>query len=127
MTLTFASSLFSAETKALPYGLTVVLAVIICVLTLLPQSMQPPSSHGFDKLYHVTAFAGLMLPIATLRPRALVWMIPAALLLGAGIEVIQPFVNRSRDLADFWADAVGVLIGSVLGFALHWFGVRKLR
>lgn len=125
--MTFASSLFSTETKALPYGLTALFAVIISVLTLLPQAMQPPNSGGFDKLYHVTAFAGLMLPIATLRPRALVWMIPAALLLGAGIEVIQPFVNRSRDLADFWADAVGVLVGSVFGFAVHWFGIRKHR
>jgi VanZ family protein len=57
----------------------------------------------------------------THRPQALVWMIPAALLYGAGIEIIQPYVNRSRDLADFLADGVGILAGSALGLAIFWF------
>jgi VanZ family protein len=94
---------------------------VIAALTLLPLPAPPLAIDGGDKVYHFIAFAGLMLPVATLRPKALVWMIPAALLFGASIEVLQPFVNRSRDLADFFADAAGVLAGSALGAALNRF------
>ena len=110
--------------RALAYGLTAMLALVISVLTLLPPAALLPHSGGADKLYHFIAFAGLMLPIAILRPLALVWMIPAALLFGGGIEIIQPFVNRGFELADFWADAVGVLAGSAIGLAVYWFRAR---
>jgi VanZ family protein len=106
--------------RVLAFGLTAMLAVVIIFLTLLKPA-SAPGPVGVDKVYHFITFAGLMLPVATLRPRALVWMIPAALLFGAGIEIIQPYVNRSRDLADFLADGVGVLAGSALGLAIFWF------
>jgi hypothetical protein len=54
-------------------------------------------------------------------------MIPAALLFGAGIEIIQPCVNRSRELADFVADGVGVLTGSTIGLVVNWFRFRSVR
>ena len=116
-----------ATQKALAYGLTATLAVIIAVLTLRPPSVPPPLPDGLDKVYHFIAFAALVLPIALLRPRALLWMIPAALLFGAGIEIIQPFVNRSRELADFVADGVGVLTGSTIGLVVNWLGFRNVR
>jgi VanZ family protein len=68
-----------------------------------------------------------MLPVATLRPRALLWMIPAALLFGAGIEIVQPFLNRGRELADFLADGAGILAGSACGLAMHWYRARNVR
>ena len=117
--MTFTSKLPSATQGPLAYGLTAALAVGIALLTLLPLATPPLSSEGGDKVYHFVAFAGLMLPVATLRPRALLWMIPAALLFGAGIEIIQPYVNRSRDVADFLADGAGVLAGSACGLAIH--------
>jgi hypothetical protein len=98
-----------------------VFATVIAALTLLPLPAPPLASNGGDKMYHVIAFAGLMLPIASLRPKALIWMIPAALFFGSGIEVVQPFANRNRDLADFWANTAGILTGSASGLALKRF------
>ncbi|MGJ8588264.1 MAG: VanZ family protein [Yoonia sp.] len=115
------SSLQPGTRKALAYGLTAALASVIVALTLLPLPTPPLATDGGDKVYHFIAFAGLMLPVASLRPMALIWMIPAALLFGAGIEILQPFVNRSRDLADFLADAAGVLAGAAFGAALNRF------
>lgn len=112
------SSLQPGTRKALAYGLTAVLASVIAALTLLPLPAPPLAADGGDKIYHFIAFAGLMLPVATLRPKALVWTIPVALVFGAGIEILQPFVNRSQDLADFVADAAGVLAGAAIGTAL---------
>jgi di/tricarboxylate transporter len=96
-----------------------VFATVITALTLLPLPVLPLASNGGDKVYHVIAFAGLMLPIASLRPKALIWMIPAALFFGSGIEIVQPFADRSRDLADFWANTAGILTGSAFGLALN--------
>lgn len=107
--------------KMLAYGLTTAFATLIALLTLLPLPAPPLTTEGGDKIYHFVAFAGLMLPVATLRTQALVWMIPAALFFGAGIEVMQPMVNRSADLGDFLADAAGVLAGSALGGVASWF------
>lgn len=109
------------------YGLAAVLAAIIAVLTLVPQALPSSASGRIDKLYHFIAFAGLVLPVAALWPRGLVWMIPAALLFGTGIEIIQPFVNRSRELADFMANGAGILAGSAFGFVLHRLRSRRVR
>ena len=116
-----------ASRRRAAYGFAAVLAAIIAVLTLLPQALPPSASVGIDKLYHFIAFAGLMLPVAALWPKGLVWMIPAALLFGTGIEIIQPFVNRSRELADFMANGAGILAGSAFGFILHRLRSRRVR
>lgn len=108
------------QSRTVAYGLTAALATLIALLTLLPLPAPPLTDDGGDKIYHFIAFAGLMLPVATLRPQALVWMIPAALLFGAAIEIIQPVVNRSADFGDFVADAAGVLAGSALGGVVSW-------
>jgi len=109
------------------YGLAAVLAAIIAVLTLLPQALPSSASGSIDKVYHFIAFAGLVLPVAALWPRGLVWMIPAALLFGTGIEIIQPFVNRSRELADFMANGAGILAGSACGLVVHRLQIQRMR
>lgn len=101
---------------------TALLATLIAVLTLTPVVRPPEVLSGPDKLYHFIAFAALTLPGAMLYPRALVWLLPAILLLRSAIEIIQPWVGRSGELADFWADAVGVGAGLALGILVH----RKL-
>ena len=121
------SLLTPANCRRVAYGLAAVLAAIIAVLTLLPQALPSSASGSIDKVYHFIAFAGLMLPVAALWPRGLVWMIPAALLFGTGIEIIQPFVNRSRELADFMANGAGILAGSAFGFVLHRLRSRRVR
>ena len=37
------------------------------------------------------------------------------LCLGAGIEIIQPYVNRFGDFNDFKADCIGILLGYFSG------------
>lgn len=46
-------------------------------------------------------------------------MLPAAILFGGAIELIQPYVGRGRELADFGVDAVGVINGATLGLTLR--------
>jgi len=102
---------------------TGILAAAIAYLTLTPQNLDMgPNS---DKLYHFIAFAALVFPCALLYARTLIWVLPAAILFGGAIELIQPYVGRGRELADFGADAVGVIIGAALGLTLRAIVARR--
>lgn len=46
-------------------------------------------------------------------------MVPLAAAFGGAIELLQPFVGRSRDLADWYADLKGIGAAAVLGSLLH--------
>jgi len=100
--------------------LTFIFILIICVGTLipLPQAVDVP---GTDKWHHFLAFAALVYPLTVANRRCWLLIIAFGLSLVALIEIIQPFVNRFGDIADFTADAVGVLIGfsfGVIGYFL---------
>ena len=97
---------------------TLGLAAFIAYLTLSPPSSDPGLPIP-DRLAHLLAFAGLIFPCALLYRRSLVWMVPAALLFGAAIEVIQPSVGRTAELADFTADAAGVALGVLCALTLR--------
>ncbi len=108
--------------------LTLLLAVVIAGLTLFPNVRPPGGFEMQDKVYHAIAFAALVLPSATLYPRALIWALPFGLLLGGAIEIIQPWVGRGRELADFVADAIGIGTGLMVGLWLqHWLRRRFAR
>ena len=94
--------------------LTFIFILIICVGTLipLPQAVDVP---GTDKWHHFLAFAALTYPLTVVSRRYWLSIIVFGLLFGALIEIIQPYVNRYGDVADFTADAVGVLIGFLFG------------
>ena len=86
------------------FGLTanVILGVIIAYLRLSPPPPKPsPPGLLSDKAYHTIAFAALVFPSALLYARSLIWVAPAALLFGGVIEVIQPYLGRSAEAADF--------------------------
>lgn len=106
--------------------LTIALAIVIAILTLTPP-IQMDMPAGSDKSYHFLAFAALALPLATVRPR---WS-PALLVVfsayGAAIEIIQPYVGRSRELADLIADVVGIVCGLVLGWLVRRIFLRRRR
>ena len=72
-----------------------------------------------DKLYHMMAFAALVIPAALFDRGAVRLMLIGGLILGAAIEVIQPSVGRDADLMDFLADAAGLLLGLALGWFLR--------
>jgi len=104
---------------------TAILSFVIAYLTLSPSPPQV-GAEGLlsDKAYHVIAFAALVFPSALLYARSLIWVVPAALLFGGVIELIQPYVGREAEVADFVADAVGLGFGLVSGLILR---ARMLR
>lgn len=97
---------------------TIALFVVIAILTL----VIPPKTtllHGNDKLQHIAAFFALTLPAACYRPKWLLWMAPLAAGFGGAIELLQPLVGRSRDLADWYADLIGISAAGALGYVVH--------
>lgn len=105
---------------------TVLIAVMIAAATLMPARMQG-GVPGSDKLHHLVAFAALIFPLACVRPR---WIVRLSLVLavyGGLIEVIQPYVGRGRELADWVADLAGIAIGAAaaLGVNRAWHRLRR--
>ena len=103
-------------------ALTVVLALVIGALTLVPLNV-PQAMPSSDKHHHLIAFAALSLPTAALAPRLLWGLLPALALYGVLIEILQPFVGRSGDHRDALADGLGLIVGSAFGLLLY----RPLR
>lgn len=98
---------------------SVVLALVIAYFTILTPQQGAPLGPWSDKIYHFVAFAILVMPTAIIYKRALFWVVPAALLFGGAIEIIQPYVGRQGDFADFFADALGVLFGAAAGLLIR--------
>ncbi len=98
----------------LTLALTLAVAAAIGVGTLvpLPGALRLP---GSDKLHHFAAFAVLVLPVAALRPRWSLAAVLLALAYGAAIELVQPHIGRTGDVADLAADAAGVAVGMGAG------------
>src|SRR5688500_2668452 len=99
--------------------------VLLSVLTHVPLDRYIPEEkkkllHLLDKPEHVIAYfilttlLGCSL-VATFRDRRrLVWLaVPVALFLGAVDEWTQTWVNRTCSLNDWFANAVGILIGMI--------------
>ena len=102
--------------------LTVVIAFVIGLATLTPVEKLTVVS-GSDKLYHLLSFAILTFTIAMVRPKAVRWILILSLIFGGALELLQPFVNRSCEFADFLADACGATLGIMVSRVL----VRSLR
>lgn len=116
----------AATRRRMAIALTIFLAVVIGLLTLLPLET-PDLVPGSDKIHHVLGFAALAFPSAFLVPKLVRWIAPLALAYGALIEVVQPYVGRIGDASDFWADALGVLIGLGLGLVANTWAGRARR
>jgi len=106
---------------------TALLAAAIAYLTLTPPRLEALDGLLSDKAYHVIAFAALIFPGALLYLRSLIWLIPAALVFGAAIELVQPLVGRSAEMADFVADVVGVACGLALGLIARMLRIKSLN
>ena len=112
-------------TSALPFVLTILLAVVIAVLTLTPVSA--PGVPGTDKSHHFLAFAALAFPLSAYRPRLAPWLVLAAIGYGGLIELIQPQFGRDREFMDFVSDAAGALAGATTGATIHWLRLSAAR
>ena len=103
--------------------LTLAFVIIICLgmLTPLPKAVDVSAT---DKWYHFLAFAALTYPLTAASRRYWLLIIVFGLSFSASIEVIQPYVNRLGDIADFTAGAVGVLIGFSFGVIGYFFKLK---
>tara|TARA_B110000208_G_scaffold191660_1_gene259430 strand:+ start:4348 stop:4545 length:198 start_codon:yes stop_codon:yes gene_type:complete len=63
----------------------------------------------------------LVYPLASASKRYWLKIIIFSLLLGASIEIIQPYLNRFGEIKDFIADAIGVSVGILLAAITHKF------
>lgn len=100
----------------LPLTLAFLAAVTALSLSPLPELPLPDVASG-DKLHHLLAYALLALPASMAGPRGWIWVALSLVAWSGLIELVQPFVNRHRELADMAANAGGVLIGSITGAA----------
>ena len=118
-----------AGTGRVALGLTLGLGLVIGWATLNPNPLPDVQLKGGDKLHHVLAFAILMLPAAMMRPRLMLLLGPVLAAYGGLIEIVQPYFGRSRELADWHADLMGIALGAGLGLALRlvWRALRARR
>ena len=100
------------ENPSIAYGLTLIVAFVICWLSLSPLAALPPAP-GSDKLHHLIAYGGLAFPLSFISAPYLARYLIGFLVLGGLIEVVQPFVNRYGEIADFGANCAGVCLGYV--------------
>ena len=119
-------SSYRRTVTALAVTATVALGLSVSWLTLTPQDLPKVDTLPVDKLAHVAAFTALILPSAILRPRFLRWTFPLAALLGFSIELIQPYVGRSREWMDVVADCIGLVVGTGLGLMMRRFLKRYI-
>ena len=106
---------FASLRRVIALGITLIIGVSIAALTLLPIDLPPNSVPGSDKVHHLIAFAAFTFPCALIYRRAVRWVLPFALIFGVLIELIQPYVGRHGEITDFYADALGALLGLVMG------------
>ncbi|MFB6120434.1 MAG: hypothetical protein ABEJ68_04885 [Halobacteriaceae archaeon] len=83
-------------------------AVLVAILL---ASLVPTGGGGgglpLATLGHLLGYAALTAALAAALDRPLVVAVAAAVLAGAGVEVIQPTVGRDASLADALTNAVG--------------------
>jgi VanZ family protein len=99
-------------------ALTAFFALVIALLTLLPQAPDPQGIPGFDKLAHTAAFAVLAMPMAWCHPHRWRAVALAVLAYGGAIEIVQPFTGRTASWGDLLADGTGAVAGAVLASRL---------
>ena len=98
---------------------TAVLGLVIAVLTLDVQVNVPSNFALNDKVFHMAAFAALVLPTAILQPCWAPRVGLGALVYGGVIELIQPSFGRGAEWLDFLANGVGIFAGLILGTLLR--------
>lgn len=97
--------------------------VLMAGLSLMPVPMIPGPMQFWDKAQHAMEFFGLAVTGRLAYPRSPVGLGLSLMSYGALIEVSQSSftTTRSGELADWYADAVGLMIGHLLVYLLSLF------
>ena len=109
-----------------PLSLLVIAAILFLSLFNPPKTKLDPIT-GIDKIVHTGMYLGLELILwfeylrhheNLNRVKILIFGIIAPIVLGGLMEIAQMKLtqNRSGEWADFFADIIGVLIGSAIGY-----------
>lgn len=110
--------------------MTIIVAVAITILSTIPVPEVKPLEDVpfFDKWVHFVMYGGLAmavwLDLWRLRGRPS-WSFAAATFVGASVlggllELVQAYLTtcRSGDWLDFWADAFGALLGTIISYII---------
>ena len=100
--------------KKIYWLLTLIFLVLILIGTLFPRDIIVTPDLGSDKNYHFLGFALLVMPLTFQSLKNAFWLLPVAVVFGAIIELLQPYLGRNGELDDLYADAFGALIGVIL-------------
>lgn len=104
-------------------ALSLCLLVVITVLSLTPLPELP--SAGGDKLLHLVAYACPAFVIALGASANWQWRVAMCVVWSGLIELVQPYVNRLAEWEDLAANALGCLLGALLGMVMAKFGAAK--
>lgn len=113
-------TIFRRRLRRLSDVVTVLIALAIAYLTL-TQVESVKTSGDWDKAAHALAFFALVFPTVVTHRWGFVWMVPLAAAFGGMIELIQPYVGRGREFADFQADLAGILTGAAIAWVIRRF------
>jgi len=104
--------------------------IIILILCLMPKSVEPQPSWltqipHFDKIVHFGLYTilGFLFYLSKHQYSKVTYLLLVlfyAIIIGGLIEIIQPFVGRSKEFNDLLAD----IIGSLCGISLMFFRKR---
>ena len=97
---------------------TYLILIIITLLSLYPLQEQP-NIPGSDKIHHLIAYSALAIGIGLRRPSNYVLIIILFSFYSGLIEIIQPYVNRFREIEDFLFNNLGIFIGLTLGIFIN--------
>ena len=113
--------------KTYPLSILCALGIVVLSLAPMPEVPQLADVPLFDKWVHFVMYGVLSLLIwwemrrhITIRP-SILWGLIASGLLGGLLELGQAYLTtcRSGEWMDFLADAIGALLGSILGLAIR--------
>ena len=107
--------------------LTLTFLLLILFGTLTPRNVNELPNFGSDKQYHFLAFMLFVMPLTFNKLKNIYWVLPVAIVFGALIELIQPFVGRYGDIKDFYADTLGSVIGVCLIALIKMIAFIKLK
>ena len=97
---------------------TFLILIIITFLSLYPLK-EKPSIPGSDKIHHLIAYSALTFCVGLRRPSNYILLIILFSFYSGLIEIIQPYLNRFRELQDFLFNNLGILIGLTLGIVFN--------
>ena len=97
---------------------TSLIFLIITFLSLYPLQEQH-SVPGSDKIHHLIAYSALTICVGLRKPSNYFLIIILFSFYSGLIEIIQPYVNRFREIEDFLFNNLGIFIGLTLGIVIN--------